>query len=564
MVKSNQVFVLCLLALIITLIPNQSNILAASNDVMGSRSNDVMGSSLFEDYELPNKIQTLVNSTNIIGSWPGITIFSVQNVTEGIFNVLSTHLLFVNNEGQIVKERVVKDRRLLGLLDPQMINDTTVMMTDTYAGYLSFWNLETNAEYTIENINGTLWGHHDVMYNPITDTFVTLGKNYHKAEGNIWMVDTIWEFNWKGELLWEWDMSDWVTNYEHTRCKVSDHKDLGEVFRFELGEVIDYSHSNTIYWDTNTNILYLNSRNIDQVWAIEYPSGKVLWIAGRNGNFTMYDKHGVQKGSLWYHSHAFVPILGEESKFILFDNDLHNKTNPDNKLSRMVEVVIDTETWIMNETWSWKAHRSYYSPIWGDADRLPNGNRLGCFGSRTFRWDGLPPFPKGGAALVEVNEASDIVWQLTFPKGYGIYRAHRFQPSLNLNSPEDINGYLSENGGRAIIWTGKSVFKAYYEITKDGELLEKNTWTTAKIFYELPSDLEVGTHSYTLTVFDHAGQSVSDTVKVTIKTHTTITATATTTITVSEILAFPASVSGVLVLGLATIGLIEMLLRRKR
>lgn len=556
MVKNHKVFVLCSLALIITLVLNQSSILAASNDVTGSR--------IFEDYEPPNKMQAMFIINNTKDSWPGITIFSTQNVTNGIFNVLSTHMLLVNNQGEILKERIVKDRRLMGLIDPQMINDTTIMVTDSYAGYLSFWNLETNAEYTIENINGTLLGHHDVMYNPITDTFVALGKNSHEAEGNIWMVDTILEFNWKGEILWKWDMSDKVTNYQGTRCTISDHKELGEVFHFKLGEVIDYSHCNTIYWDPNTNILYLNSRNLDQVWAIEYPSGKVLWIAGRNGNFAMYDKHGVQKCSLWYHSHAFVPIPGEESKFILFDNDLHNLTNPDNKLSRMVEVVIDTETWTMNETWSWQAPRSYYSPIWGDADRLPNGNRLGCFGSRTFRLDSLPPFPKGGAALVEVNEAGDIVWQLAFPKGYGIYRARRFQPSLNLYSPEDITGYLSENGGRAIIWTGKNVFKAYYEIKKDGELLEKNTWTTAKIFYELPSDLEVGTHSYTLTVFDHAGQSVSDTVKVTINTHTTITATATTTITVFEILSFPASVSGVLVLGLATIGLVELLLRRKR
>jgi len=154
--------------------------------------------------------------------------------------------------------------------------------------------------------------------------------------------------------------------------------------------------------------------------------------------------------------------------------------------------------------------------------------------------------------LVEVNEAGDIVWQVTFPGGWGIYRGRRFVPSLSLNSPTDLICDQGVNDCPGIIWTGKSVFKDYYQITKDGELLVKDTWMTAKISYELPSDLAVGTHEYTLTVVDLAGQSVSDTIKVTVEAP----------MTVFEILP-TVGVSVTLTIGLTMVGLTVILKRKK-
>ncbi|MFQ6126725.1 MAG: aryl-sulfate sulfotransferase, partial [Candidatus Heimdallarchaeota archaeon] len=558
--KNNKPLIVCVLALVITLILNQSNLSAASHGKMRF--------GLVEEYEPQVETQALIDVYNTEDSFLGLTIFTVFNVTKGIRNPSGSHLLFVNNTGKIVKERFYNGSRVFW--DPHMFNETTIIMHNAPDGFIALWNLETNTEYTISAINGSLKGHHDAIYNPETDTFMTIGRETIEIEDATLEVDTIWEFDWNGDLMWEWSMADWRTTdwisiYQDTQCLISNHS--------RPNGILDYSHANTIYWDPSTNILYLNARNLDNVWAIEYPSGKVLWIAGRNGDFTMYDKHGVQKDSLWWHSHSFAPVPGEPNKFILFDNDLHNGTaepvipaafeGPDfhtSNHSRIVEVEIDPETMIMRETWSWSAPPEYYSPIWGDADRLPNGNRLGCFGSRSFR-EGYhtppPPFPEGGAALIEVNEAGDIVWKLEFPTGYGVYRARRFQPSLSLNSPTDLTCDQGVNDCPGIIWTGKSVFKNYYQITKDGELLVKDMWMTPKIGYELPSDLAVGTYEYTLTVFDLAGQSVSDTVKVTVKTPTTIT------VTVFEILVSPVGVLGVLVVGLTTVGLLAMFKRKK-
>ena len=550
--KSNKTLVLCMLALVLTLFPNNTSLSAS-----------------FQEAEEPFVLEFLsrpraetIAAMEFVGtedSLPGaLGVLTVSESTEeGTTNSI---LLIVNNQGQIVREFYHEGIRGYG--DPQMFNETTLMLDGTPMGYLTFWNLETNTQYTIEAINGTRRGHHDKSYNPVTDTFVTLGSHEvvdAENESIIWDFDTIWEFNWNGDLLWEWNMgdwvSDWVPNFKDTQCMVSSHPRRGK---------LDYSHTNTIYWDPTTNIIYINPRNLDNVWAIEYPTGKVLWVAGRNGDFTMYDKHGNEKISLWWHSHSFYPVPGEPNKFILFDNDLHNGTAEPNipttgfeggllqtsNISRIVEVEIDPDTWTMRETWSWSAPPEYYSPVWGYARRLPNGNRIGCFGSRSFR-EGSPsyPFAEGGGSLIEVNEAGDIVWQVTFPSGWGIYRGRRFVPTLSLNSPTDLTCDQGVNDCPGIIWTSKSVFKDDYQITKDGELQIKDMWTTAKIGYELPSDLAIGTHEYTLTVVDLAGQSVSDTVKVTVEA------------TVFEILP-TVGVSVTLTIGLATVGV--MILKRKK
>jgi len=560
--KLNKNYGLCLLALVITLIPNQVNLSAASS------SQEAAESDTLEFLKTPQA--STIAAMEFFGtqnSLPGgLGVFTVRNESSGLREDIDSYLLFVNNQGTIVKEFYEEDFRGYG--DPQMFNETTLMVSGTRLGYITFWNLETNKQYTIEAINGTRTGHHDWSYNPVTDTFVTLGSADIEMGDVILDVDTIWEFDWNGDLLWEWtlDLEEWINNYESTQCTFSNHSRRG---------ALDYSHANTIYWDHDTNIIYINPRNLDNVWAIEYPTGKVLWIAGRNGDFTMFDQHGNEKISLWYHSHSFYPVPGEPNKFILFDNDLHNATVEPNipsgtweggdlkssTISRIVEVEIDPETGIMRETWSWAAPSDYFSPVWGFAGRLPNGNRVGCFGSRSNR-DGSnsPPFPEEGGTLVEVNEAGDIVWQVTFPGGWGIFRGRRFVPSLSLNSPEDLICDQGVNDCQAISWTGTSGFKTSYQISKDRELLVDEPWMTKQIYYDLPSNLAIGSHEYTLTVFDLAGQSVSDKVTVTVKTPTTITDTV--TVTVFELMA-PLNAPGIFVVGLITVGMLVTFKRKK-
>ena len=53
-----------------------------------------------------------------------------------------------------------------------------------------------------------------------------------------------------------------------------------------------------------------------------------------------------------------------------------------------------------HETFRWAGSTSHYSAGWGDADRLPNGNRLGTFGY----WGASIP------AIIEVTPMGEVVW----------------------------------------------------------------------------------------------------------------------------------------------------------
>jgi hypothetical protein len=76
------------------------------------------------------------------------------------------------------------------------------------------------------------------------------------------------------------------------------------------------------------------------------------------------------------------------------------------------------------ESWSWESPTSYWTPFFGNALILPNGDVMGVFGSSTHQFSENQPwtFNNTGAIIVEVNTLGQIVRTYTFPAGWGIYR----------------------------------------------------------------------------------------------------------------------------------------------
>jgi hypothetical protein len=79
------------------------------------------------------------------------------------------------------------------------------------------------------------------------------------------------------------------------------------------------------------------------------------------------------------------------------------------------------------ETWSWEAPTSYWTPFWGNAIVLPNGDIMGVFGPPTHQFAQNQPwnFTNTGAVIVEVNPQGQVVRTWTFPVGWGIYRVQQ-------------------------------------------------------------------------------------------------------------------------------------------
>jgi len=315
-------------------------------------------------------------------------------------------------------------------------NDTLMYVTGPEKS-THFWNLKTNVTSDFPNV----WGHHDMVYNPVTRTFLTLRGYMLKLDGRNVLMDKIIELNIRGDIIWTWDT--YANGHFNLRdiCPCNDTDDVrGET-------VVDLTHSNTVQWDFKTNTVLLNMRDLNTFCKINKTTGQTIWCLGEHGNFTLLGKDGTRVPSLWYHSHDVQEV--QPDVFLMFDNDLHNTTMPcvaryeDTKAySRMIEVTVNEQNRTAWVSWSWEAPRQDWSPYWSGADRLPNGDRIADFGDESHYLPGSTPshpLPNStGAVVIEVNQKGDVVRSFTFPYGWGIYRA----VTIPLKTVSDYDGSM--------------------------------------------------------------------------------------------------------------------------
>ncbi len=278
----------------------------------------------------------------------------------------------------------------------------------TYATHI--WNLVTNETQDFPNVIS----HHDLQYDPVNNTFLTLESYERDVGNNSYLFDKIVQVDTDGNVLWSWDTFDHIP--------LSEASTFNETSVFNGQTLIDFSHANSLDWDYNSSIIYLNLRCTNTFYKIDQSTGDLVWSCGEFGNFTLLDQSGNEVSSLWYHSHDTKQVAPDV--FTMFDNDYNNVTNPVDDHSRMLELTVDETDMTAYVNWSWEAPPQYYNNYAGGTVLLPNGDYLGDFGDPTHHlpenqpWD----FNDSGAVLVEVNPAGQVVKTFTFPVGSYIYR----------------------------------------------------------------------------------------------------------------------------------------------
>jgi hypothetical protein len=279
----------------------------------------------------------------------------------------------------------------------------------TYATHI--WDMATNTTKDFPNVIS----HHDLQYDPENNTFLTLQSYEQDIGNNSYLFDRIVQVDPNGNVLWSWDTSNHIP--------LSEASIFNETTVFNGQTLIDFSHANSLDWDYNDGIIYLNLRCTNTFYKIDQNSGDIVWACGEFGNFTLLDENGNQVSNLWYHSHDTKQVAPDV--FTMFDNDYNNVTNPDDCLSRMIKLTANETSMTAQVTWSWEAPTAYWNSYAGGAILLPNGDYLGDFGDPTHQdsqnqpWD----FNNTGAVLVEVNPNGQVVRTITFPVGWYIYRA---------------------------------------------------------------------------------------------------------------------------------------------
>jgi hypothetical protein len=357
----------------------------------------------------------------------GLTLFPCLNVTINPDSIGEQHksqigsgtVYIVNHKGKIIAQLGNSGHSV-----HKFINSTTIMMGGQDPGDMELWNYKLDK---VETLNIPV-GHHDLDYNPLTDTFMVLEYVYSNemvGENNITVIhDLISEYNRTGGLEWQWDPRIYFP-FNATR-----HTNFGvnEIFRGG----VDWMHANSFVWDKSEKIIYLNVRNLDTILKINHTTKEVIWDAGRDGEFTLLNKAGEEVDTLFCHPHGLERI--DSNRFIVYDNDLYNQSNPttmtlenSSGYSRFLELEIDEKNRIMKEVWSWvPPNQSYYFPeSGGDADRLPNGNTLGTFGGK-----GLILNLRDPVIITEVTITGTIAWELQIPgkenSYYWVHRVERF------------------------------------------------------------------------------------------------------------------------------------------
>lgn len=443
------------------------------------------------------------------GVFDGYNLFVLQEKNQEN-NSSKLRLMITDMDGKvIVKKNYLKEPRGLDNYPVELFNATTVLLGADDGAVL--WNFMTN---TTEDLG--FKGHHDLEYNANNNTFFTM-KWYTATIGEkIYGFDWINEYDWQGNLLWSLNTRSFIS--PSMWCPFNDSY---------VGETRDLTHGNTVFYDSEEDVLYYCTRNCNTFYKIDHKTKEIIWGLGEYGNFTLFDRGGNLREHLFFHAHSVEKI--DANTFILFDNDMHNQTNPGNQRSRIVEITVNETTMIAIESWSWTAPVEYYSNIWGDADLLPNGNRLGTFGTDTH------PNTDLGARLVEVNDSGDVVWEMNFPKEndfrYGVYRMERFRFTPTLSSPPDV--WVLPTDSVTISWQtwynfrAKQPMQGSYSVYLNDTLIENGNHVFNK--WWLPSNLTIslgnfslGTYNLTIVLADEVNNTISDNITIHVTTSSNI------------------------------------------
>ena len=154
-----------------------------------------------------------------------------------------------------------------------------------------------------------------------------------------------------------------------------DHVEFDPELEFEGGE--RWGHCNAIDYDEDEEVYYLSSRNFSTIYAIDRPTGDVLWRVGRtDGDFDLAE------GSWFENQHQFQRL---DHGLLVFNNGVQGGTE-----TSAWELSLDTGAWEAEHLWSFQPDPPLGVYAFGDVIRLDGGNTLIAWGA-SGRLDEVTP-----------------------------------------------------------------------------------------------------------------------------------------------------------------------------
>jgi len=205
------------------------------------------------EHHMSTVLDTPIRITNLEGAFDGYNLFLIGkwNTTN---SVIEYYLVVTDMVGESLVEKYIGNN-FYGIC-AEFINSTTVLLGTPDGGAL--WNFYDD---TMVNLNIT--GHHEYEWNPVNNTFFTL--NYYRIDiaGTLYQFDYIEEYNMTGDLIWSMDTHDFIS--ESQWCPYGDM----------WADARDITHSNTIFYDVEDDVIYYNSRNTNTFYKIDHNTSTV-------------------------------------------------------------------------------------------------------------------------------------------------------------------------------------------------------------------------------------------------------------------------------------------------
>jgi hypothetical protein len=172
------------------------------------------------------------------------------------------------------------------------------------------------------------------------------------------------------------------------------------------------AHLSCIARFPDEDALLLSSRNQNALFKVDRDSDALVWVMGWAGHPDdgFRGDFAMAEPDRFYQQHE--PEIQADGHIVLFDNGMEGAR----EYSRAIEIAYDEEAMTAAVVWQYRPDPDIFAPIWGDADRLANGNTLIVFGLRS---------EVAHTYLIEATADGDTVWQVRLPLHWGVYRAER-------------------------------------------------------------------------------------------------------------------------------------------
>ena len=263
---------------------------------------------------------------------------------------------------------------------------------------------------------------------------IAAGRDPDKIHGSLFTPDKIIEVKptgpTSGEIVWEWHVWDHlIQDYDGSKENygvVGDHPELIDI-NFGDTFVGDWLHTNSVDYNLEFDQILIDVHNFDEIWVVDHSTtteeaaghtggryghgGDLLY---RWGNPQAYRRGNASDQQLFgQHDASWIkPGYPGEGDILVFNNGF---SRPDPKYSSVDEFVppVDSNGEYFlepgsaygpeNVSWRYTASppTNFFSPTFGGALRLKNGDTLICDGN--------------AGVFFEVTPEKTTVWQWTNP-----------------------------------------------------------------------------------------------------------------------------------------------------